>query len=225
MQDAEEQRAPALGDAKKGKPQAPSGAAPAGAVALSSEAFGLNFPVPCSDSPASGAATACIVKLYDEDAERVRVGDTVELIGVLCINPEGANFESDAWDPQNACDPSTAFVPRLHVLHIRHLPFYNPLLPFTPAWLTEARLASAWQARFAEAAVSLQLREAAMAELARHCGGDRLAAEYILLLLASRTFANVGLKALGSWSLNIACGSHALDAKAICGGIGELVPR
>jgi len=46
----------------------------------------------------------------------------------------------------DARQPSTALVPRLHAISVRKLPFFHPLVPFSPDWLTEARLAAAYQA-------------------------------------------------------------------------------
>mmetsp|Transcript_48995 Transcript_48995/g.116547 ORF Transcript_48995/g.116547 Transcript_48995/m.116547 type:complete len:634 (-) Transcript_48995:116-2017(-) len=195
-------------------------------VAPSAEAFGLNFPIPSEEEPNSGAATPCIIKLYDEDMDAVRVGESAEFIGVLCINPEAARFEPDPWDAENACDPSTALVPRLHVLHIRKLPFYNPIFPYSSSCLTEAFLGKEWQAKFASPGFPSQLREAAVHELAATCfAGDLLAGEYTLDLLASRVFARLGSEALGAWCLNIACGSHPIDGRAVCRGIAEFAPR
>merc|ERR1719401_35927 len=117
----------------------------------SADEFGLNLPLPEEERRGVGASMACIVKLYDSDAESVRLCETIEVVGILCINPELANFDTtplaEAGLGQDARNPSTSLVPRIHALLVRRLPFYNPLLPYSPDWLTEARLAAAYQNR------------------------------------------------------------------------------
>jgi len=191
--------------------------------------FGLNFPLPWEEQRGQGFSTACIVKLYDGDEEAVKLCDTVEIVGILCINPEIANL-SDLLSPHDsvlgsdARQPSTALVPRLHAIFIRKLPFQHPLLPYTPAWLTEERLAAAFQRSFAAGALTAA-RNAAKEHLVRHLGGDALAAEYALMLLASRSFDRRGGLALGSWTLNLAGVPPTADLRGLCQGIGELAPR
>jgi hypothetical protein len=191
----------------------------------------LNFPIPSEEQRGRGASAACIVKLYDADAESLRVCDTVEIIGVLCVNPEIANLpeegagllQDSAW--RDAKHPSTSMVPRLHALGVRRLPFFHPLLPYTPAWLSEARLATAFQRQFGVAGALQAARSAAIAQLAKHLGGDVMAAEYTLMLLVSRAFAEAGDKRLGSWSLNLAKWPEVFDTNALATAVGELVPR
>eukprot|EP00419_Tripos_fusus_P021193 CAMPEP_0172743260 /NCGR_PEP_ID=MMETSP1074-20121228/131794_1 /TAXON_ID=2916 /ORGANISM="Ceratium fusus, Strain PA161109" /LENGTH=313 /DNA_ID=CAMNT_0013573965 /DNA_START=2 /DNA_END=939 /DNA_ORIENTATION=+ len=80
--------------------------------------FGLNFPLPCEAQHGRGASTPCIVKLYDSDAESLRLCDTIEVLGVLCINPELTNFQASRLDDiglgSDARQPSSALVPRIH---------------------------------------------------------------------------------------------------------------
>jgi len=189
--------------------------------------FGLNFPLPWEERRGSGASTACIVKLYDRDAEALRLCETVEIVGVLCVNPEMANLEPSRGEilGGDARQPSTALVPRLHAISVRKLPFFHPLVPFSPDWLTEARLAAAYQANLAAPGALAAARAAAVSQLKRQLGGDTLAAEYTLMLLASRSFAKIGDKALGSWSLNLSRWPQTMDAKNLSQAASELVPR
>jgi hypothetical protein len=163
--------------------------------------------------------------------EALRLCETVEIIGVLCLNPELASFDSapmDEWGlGRDARTPSTALVPRLHALFVRRLPFYNPLLPFTPAWLSEDRLAQSFQTTFGQPGAVAACRAAAVAQLARHLGGDAVAAEYVLMLLVSRSFDKLADKALGAWGLNIAKWPAATlgDATSLCEALAAYVPR
>mmetsp|Transcript_36232 Transcript_36232/g.44709 ORF Transcript_36232/g.44709 Transcript_36232/m.44709 type:complete len:615 (+) Transcript_36232:36-1880(+) len=171
--------------------------------AKNSDSFGLNLPLPWEAK--SQRCCPCIVKLYDEDAESLRLCETVEILGVLCVDPAMANLgeETQAWPLPDARNPSTALVPRLHGLVVRKLPFYHPLFPFSPNWLSEARLASAFQRRLAAPGAVAAARSAAIQSLQRALGGDEVAAEYILALMASRVYGHVSGTALGQWSMNL----------------------
>jgi hypothetical protein len=201
---------------------------------ISAEDFGLNFPLPSEESRGRGASTACIVKFYDSDAQEgsspMRLCATIEVIGVLCVNPDIAQLPDaqtgrmeDDW--RDARSPSTSLVPRLHALAVRPLSFYHPLLPFSTAFLTEERLASAFQRQFSMPNSILAARNAAVEELAKHVGADALAAEYILMLLVARSFRKHGETSVGSWSLNLAGWPSSLNATTLADAVGELVPR
>ncbi|CAE8699694.1 unnamed protein product, partial [Polarella glacialis] len=197
-----------------------------------SDEFGLNFPLHWEEQRGSGSSTACIVKLYDDNAETLKVCEVVEILGVLCVDPELANLgQALVVGPfADARNPSTALVPRLHGLIVRRLPFYNPLLPFTPQWLSEARLASAFQRRLAAPGALAAARGVAISLLTRGLGGDALAAEYVLMLLASRVFARHGDMGLGRWSMNVtrwpeAGAARPAQVAALVEAVSELVPR
>jgi len=194
------------------------------------EEFGLNFPIPSEERRGHGASTACIVKLYDVDSECLKLCDSIEVIGILCVNPDIATLPdgttgqmADEW--RDARHPSTSLVPRLHALAVRHLPFHHPLLPFTTSFLSEERLAAAFQRQFSASGAMLNARTAAMEQLGRCLGGDILSAEYLLMILVARSFSKHGEKLLGALSLNFAVGKTGLDSKAISEAAGELVPR
>jgi len=185
----------------------------------------LNFPIPSEEGRKGGKSVACIVKLYD-DAETLRLCEAVEFVGVLCVNPEAASFNElepgELWDARN---PSTSFVPRLHAICVRHLPFQNPLVPYSPAFMSEARLAAAFQRSLAAPGLLAATRCKAVEYLASSLGGDTLAAQYVLMMLVSRSFAKHGDQSLGIWSMNLACWPNNLDTLKFKEAIAQFVPR
>jgi len=194
----------------------------------SADEFGLNFPLAWEERRGRGSSTACIVKTYDEDQESLRLCDAVEIVGVLCVNPEVANFESSPLGDslcRDARDPSTSMVPRLHAILVRQLPFYHPMLPFTSTWLTEARLANAFQRTFSAPGALAAARNVAVRTLSCALGGDMLAAEYLLMLLVSRSFDKCGEKSLGSWTLNFTHWPQGASVAGISEAAANLVPR
>lgn len=189
--------------------------------------FGLNFPLPWEEARGPAASKPCIVKTYDADAETLRLGDIVDVLGVLCINPELANLEEplEAVFENDARHPSTSLVTRLHAIAVRKLPFYHPAFPLTPAWLSEERLAAVYQTNFSAPGAVAAVREAALAQLRPTLGGDALAAEYALLALLSRSFARQGEQLLGAWSLNFTHWPQDMEVAAFAAAASELVPR
>lgn len=166
--------------------------------------FGVNFPLSHEECPGRGASTPCILKLYDAVFESLRVCDIFEAVGILCIDPELASIPACARSfGEDARHPSTALVPRVHAICVRHLPFYHPMLPYSSAWLTEARLAEQCQHLRAHEALEAT-RAVAIQQLEGSVYGDRLVAEYLLMLLVSRGFRKLGEMTLGCWSLNLA---------------------
>lgn len=201
-----------------------------GAMSLrNANEFGLNFPLPAEEQRGRGSSTACIVKLYDGNMEALRLQEVVEVLGILCVNPEMASFDSTPLElagiGRDARQPSSALVPRVHALLVRRLPFHHPLLPFSPDWLSEARLVAAYQNRLATPGALASARGAAVEQLKRHLGGDELAAEYLLMLLVSRAFGRYGEQALGPWALNLASWPDNVSARALGDAVAELVPR
>jgi hypothetical protein len=173
----------------------------------SAEDFGLNFPLAWEEQRGRGDSTACLVKLYDDDAESLRVCETIEVVGVLCVNPELASFdntplaESDWF--RDARQPSTSMVPRLHAIFVRRLPFYHPVLPYSVDWLSEARLAAAYSNSFSSPGALDTIWRSALAQITAKLAGDKLAAQYLLLQGVSRAFGKVGEQSLGSWTLSL----------------------
>eukprot|EP00405_Crypthecodinium_cohnii_P019741 CAMPEP_0206480562 /NCGR_PEP_ID=MMETSP0324_2-20121206/37448_1 /ASSEMBLY_ACC=CAM_ASM_000836 /TAXON_ID=2866 /ORGANISM="Crypthecodinium cohnii, Strain Seligo" /LENGTH=626 /DNA_ID=CAMNT_0053957533 /DNA_START=78 /DNA_END=1958 /DNA_ORIENTATION=+ len=191
--------------------------------------FGLNFPIPSEEKRNDCTSIPCLVKLYDQDCEALRICETVEVVGVLCINPELSHLGAESGHPfleGNARQPSYSMVPRLHALFIRKLPFYHPLVPFTPEWISaEDRLAAIYNRHFSAAGSIAAARSATLACLTAHMHGDEMAAEYLLLLLASRCFGRNGESCLGSWSLNLARWPLGPSASQLAALLGELMPR
>lgn len=187
------------------------------------DSFGLNLPLPWE----SQKSRPCIVKLYDEDADSLKVCETVEILGILCIDPSLANLGEQvatSWPFPDARSPSTALVPRLHGLMVRRLPFYHPLFPFSPDWLSEARLASAFQRRLAGPGAVAAAREAAIKSLQKSLGGDEVAAEYVLALLASRVYGHINGTSLGHWSLNLSHWPSQLPVSSLFDAVSDLAP-
>jgi len=198
---------------------------PANLGLQTAEQFGLNFPITSEESRGGGKSVACIVKLYDDDAETMRLCEAVEIVGVLCVNPEVASLGEEQGALWDARHPSTSFVPRLHAICVRRLPFANPLVPYTPAFLTEARLAAAFQRNLAAPGLLAATRCKALEQLASCLGGDTLAAQYVLMMLVSRAFAKHGEKSLGVWSLNLGCWPESLDIRKFKDTVAQFVPR
>lgn len=195
----------------------------------SADDFGLNFPLPSDMKPGRGNSTACIVKLYDSLSEGLKICETVEVIGVLCMNPEAADFNERPMSGddlmQDARNPSTSLVPRLHALFLRRLPFYHPLLPYSPDWLTEARLAAAYGGAFAEAGKLAACWQLACHLLTARMHGDSLAAQYTLLQLVSRTFGQHDHLRLGAWSLGVSGWPARTPMSDLAAALHELCPR
>lgn len=154
----------------------------------------------------SGASISCVVKLYDADEEILKVCETVEILGVFCTQ-----F-------------SVGEVPQLHGLFVRKLPFFHPMLPFSPRWLSEGRLVCTLHRRFVPSVV-LQLRTLAIKSLQKCLAGDEIAAEYVLALLVARVYGHNGNRFLGRWSLNISQWPEGLSVSLLVEAISNLLPR
>jgi len=126
----------------------------------------------------------------------------------------------------DARQPSSALVPRIHAIHVRKLPFYHPLLPFSPDWLSEARLIAVYQRNLGTPEAVAAARDAAIAQLTLHLNGDAFAAEYLLMLLVSRSFGLHGSsQSLGSWALNITNWPNDVPVTSLSDAVSELVPQ
>ncbi|CAL1163201.1 unnamed protein product [Cladocopium goreaui] len=163
----------------------------------------------------SAGFVSCVVKLYDADEEILRLCETVEILGVFCMDCN--------QPPADLCDEGDN-LPRLHGLFVRKLPFFHPMLPFSPRWLSEGRLVCTVQRRFASSAIG-KLRGLAIKSLQKCLAGDVLAAEYILALSVARVYGNNGNRSLGHWSLNISGWPEDLSVAALVEAISNLLPR
>lgn len=148
---------------------------------------------------------SCLVFMYDNAPESVRLQDIVEAVGVLSKVPEMASFhfQDDNLDPAASMDDLATLQPsskvmRVHALLITSTRALQPPPTHTPS-LGPALL---------DATKIDTLRKHAMTWLARALGGDRLAAEYVLLQLLSKVTHRDGAqtgtdKSLGVLPLNI----------------------
>merc|ERR1719199_1224400 len=110
-------------------------------------------------------------------------------------------------------------------MFVRRLPFHNPLVPYTPAFVSEARLAAAFQRSLGAPGLLAATRCKAVEHLASCLGGDTLAAQYVLMMLVSRSFAKHGEQSLGIWSLNLGCWPDGLDTGKFKEALAQIVPR
>lgn len=128
-------------------------------------------------------AGSAIVKVHVADRSRstLKLDDIVEIVGVLCINPEHTQFPSKGGDDDDKMEIDDAprdFVPCVHALVFRRLSstFYGSVVP-------------------CKSVPPLQNY------LTRCLGGDRLAAEFLMLSLVSRVHKRVGAMPVGSFPL------------------------
>eukprot|EP00850_Spirogloea_muscicola_P005440 SM000025S08335 [mRNA] locus=s25:142771:147905:+ [translate_table: standard] len=223
----------------------------AAAVAPPPSPLGLNMPL-----GNAGGLRPCLVRVYDGADSDLRLNDVAEFVGVLGRGPElalptasgvAAMLDDSVEDLGGASPPASqvgqpvhrlcngpltrsaaaiayqdrpsapvAQVPRLHCIVLRKLP-----PPETGAGGAPAIGGGSL------------LRTSLLAALAGVLGGDRLAAEYLLLHLLSRVHTRTDLAALGKLSLNlVGCSAAAPPAPAaaalaapLAAAIAQLVPR
>eukprot|EP00850_Spirogloea_muscicola_P006522 SM000031S11531 [mRNA] locus=s31:132741:136243:- [translate_table: standard] len=223
----------------------------AAAVVMPPSPLGLNMPL----GDAAGLHP-CLVRIYDGADSDLRLNDVAEFVGVLGRLPELAlptttgvaamvddsvedlggaappasqvgqpahrlsdgaltSFAAAMAHQDRPSAPTVAQVPRLHCIVLRKLP--PPGVASGAPALGEA----------------LVLRASLLAALAGLLGGDRLAAEYLLLHLLSRVHTRNDLAVLGKLSLNlVGCAAAAPPAAAaaalaapLAAAIAQLVPR
>ncbi|KAK6293405.1 hypothetical protein J4Q44_G00357310 [Coregonus suidteri] len=190
------------GDSKRQETEAPSSQTTAPSDCSSH--LDLNFPLPGERGP------ACLVKVYEE-LDSFKLNDTLEVYGILSVNPvlavlsEEKDPSSLLLDPtesmetpeeQRAHDPPASLVPRLHLLYARPLQHNNPLLPSAP---TEDQ--SAFVSSFLVEMASV--RAELLAYLTHVLLGDGLAAEYLILHLISNVYTRRDVLPLGKFTLNL----------------------
>uniref|UniRef100_A0A4W5NYV4 Mini-chromosome maintenance complex-binding protein n=1 Tax=Hucho hucho TaxID=62062 RepID=A0A4W5NYV4_9TELE len=191
------------GDSKRQETEAPSSQTTA--PSDTSSHLDLNFPLPGERGP------ACLVKVY-EGLDSFKLNDTLEIYGILSVNPVLTVIVYPHRDPslllldptesmetpeeQRAHDPPASLVPRLHMLYARPLQHNNPLLPSDP---TEDQ--SAFVSSFLVEMASV--RAELLAYLTHVLLGDGLAAEYLLLHLISNVYTRRDVLPLGKFTLNL----------------------
>lgn len=139
---------------------------------------------------------ACLVKLYGDASESLRLNDVVDFYGLYTVSPEltvfaegGASFDETA--------PPGSQLPRLHCIFFDKLDSPCPDFP-VPDSQDIVQRADALKSTAGEA------RNAVFELLRVTLGGDALAAEFLLLQLLSRVHKRTGEMTLGSHSLNLA---------------------
>lgn len=149
---------------------------------------------------------ACLVKLYDADAAELKICDVVEFYGVLSFDPVLAPFADGEVDLQQEemLQAPNATVPRLHCLA------YRKLTPEAAAYVEPTEQV------VAQLAPELAgIRSATVETLAAALGGDRLAAEYLLLHLISSVHTRTPTMLLGKFALNLCRGEEAREVDLV----------
>lgn len=186
----------------------------------------------------------CLVKLYDAvggsagqsqsqqrfGLEGIKLNDVIEVVGVLGSDPRLALFQSgqagegeEVTAEDLANNPPASQVPRLHVICGRRVGCYGELAE-------RASIAANLEALRASRERVEASRAKTLDYLSRSVGGDRLAAEYLLLHLLAhcrRDGGSPSAAVVGKHSLNLVGGRDfsALDCEAILRVVGSLVPR
>ncbi|KAM8859859.1 mini-chromosome maintenance complex-binding protein isoform 2-T2 [Spinachia spinachia] len=208
------------GDCKRRETEAPS------SQMASASQLDLNFPLPGEQGP------SCLLKVY-EDWDGFKLNDTVEVFGILSVNPalSALAAEKDAssslLDPADSMEtaeeqrvhsPPASLVPRLHMLYAKPLPHNNPLLPAVGEEDNSAYLSTT---RSEMAAVRTEL----LAYLTHILLGDTLAAEYLILHLISNVYHRHDVLPLGKFTLNLSnCPTDASYTERLYQIIQQLVP-
>lgn len=141
----------------------------------------LNYPLP------NQTGQVCIVKMYHHQEEHLKIGDVVEFIGIAWFNC-AMQVDDDCGFPDQevARNPPGRLVPRLHCLAYRQWPGIELITHPRPFPYS-----------------SLEIRTMMVTFLSTCLDGDRLAAEYLLLSIISRTYSRQGTIPLGKLSLNL----------------------
>lgn len=187
----------------------------------------LNFPlVPESRSP-------CIVKVYGETADSIKLNDVVEFVGMLYYSPElglDKRFErmdenSDATmynvssfpEEESSKNPVTSLVPRFHALTYK-VTSQNKFVDSTPTDRFAASDLETSHQLSPEQAMAARTKLLDM--IANALCGDAFAAELVLMTLVSRVHTRTDLLSLGKFSLNLT--GCNLDSKQ-SGSIAEVL--
>lgn len=170
----------------------------------------LNFPlVPESRSP-------CIVKVYGETADSIKVNDVVEFVGMLYYSPElgmdkrdeGIHENSDAAmynissfpEEESSKNPVTSLVPRFHALTYK-VTSQNKFVDSTP---TDRFKASDLETSHQLSPEQLIVARTKLLDMISNAlGGDAFAAELVLMTLVSRVHTRTDLLSLGKFSINL----------------------
>ncbi|KAI9496672.1 mini-chromosome maintenance replisome factor-domain-containing protein [Zychaea mexicana] len=142
--------------------------------------------------PLPGAKhTSAAVKFYGS-ADAVKVGQMVEVIGVLSHPQKIESTEGTAVATDEYTLPTVSYadVPVIHAITHRMLEHANTA-PFSSAELNDV------------SAQAYDIREKLLDYISSAFGGDKLVSEYVLLLLLSRVTGKVSGLKIGQFALNV----------------------
>ena len=182
---------------------------------------------------------AAIVKVYGNAAAgdaACKVNETIEVVGILTLDPAAATFAEDSasapasMDPKDAgaadslldaAAPPTSVLPRIHAITLRRLsPAWNPALDALPASARAAHSAHA-----AAAAPAARARILARLAATPFLAGDALAAEYVLLNTMSRVLHRSDGAPIGVFPVAISTDAlAAVPAGSLVAELQRLLP-
>jgi len=191
----------------------------------------LNFPlVPETRSP-------CIVKVYGEMDDNLKLNDVVEFVGMLYYAPELGiekrdqemqHDDADAFatssfsEEVSSRNPVTSLVPRFHALSHRVVS-QNTFVASTPTERFEDSLETVRDISLEQAQ---RARTKLLEMISGALGGDSFAAELVLMTLISRVHTRTDLLTLGKFSLNLSgCKMDSNEELAISGALSAVVGK
>lgn len=148
-----------------------------------------------------------LIKMYGlEQAEQIKTTDVIDVVGLL----DTGTLPNADWQWTENDQVEVPILPCIHALYVDR----------QPAWGLVEKLHAKSALHTSPFSDHAEMRQALLSYLASALGGDRLAAEYVLLaLLAKVHIRRAGITA-GSLSVNlIGMDEHALDAV-----LHEIVP-
>jgi hypothetical protein len=193
---------------------------------------------PCSTMPflqeMSLAGIPCVAKLYEMDEDRIKLNDLVEFVGVLELDELSSLAPADGKEGGGECPfvsslqeldtqlPPASLAPRLHVLWHRK---FDPWQ--APSSALDEPSSSPTKTAIVASLGDVCPRDAhrrIIHHISTALNGDELAAEYVLLSLASRVHARTSSFSMGSLSINIT-GCASGHVEALQSVVEGLVPR
>ena len=185
---------------------------------------------PCDANTSEGSASmlefpwkgldvhACLVKLYGDTPDSLRLNDVVDFYGLYTVSPELTVFSANGSSFQEVVPPGSQ-LPRLHCI------FFDKLGTPCPDFAAPESHNILQQANTLKSAAD-EARNAVFELLRVTLGGDSVAAEFLLLQLLSRVQRRTGEMTLGCHSLNLAgCESTAPLLETLLYVLQALCPR
>lgn len=191
----------------------------------------LNFPlVPETRSP-------CIVKLYGEMDDNLKLNDVVEFVGMLYYAPElgiekrdqemqhdnaDAFATSSFSEEASSRNPVTSLVPRFHALSYKVVS-QNTFVDSTP---TERFDDGFEKVRDISLEQAQRARTKLLEMISGALGGDSFAAELVLMTLISRVHTRTDLLTLGKFSLNLSgCKMDSNEQNTVSGALSAVIGK